>query len=124
MENKKIQISESLVRILMLRFLDSLYPNLIYFKELKMGMGGVIQGFSQKIISRVLSYLKEKGYIEGKYVAEVGNKDPEWFTVKITAEGIDHLEQLEDDIRLQVEEAERQIGFRPYSQQQKKRKEE
>lgn len=41
-------------------------------------------------------------------------------TVKITAEGIDYLENLEKNKGSQVEEKEKEIGFQPPPEQQKR----
>jgi len=121
MEDKKEEVPESLLRLMVLRFLDSRYPARIEYKELEKVMEVI--DCSPRRLARVLAYLKEKEFVEGVTAEAFGDEYPEWLTVKITAEGIDYLEQLEEDIREQVEKKEREIGFQPYSQQQEKKNE-
>ena len=90
----------------------------------------------------MLTYLTEKELIEGAVrvagtwiyfspkrpigseIVEVDEPlDFEWVKVKVTAEGIDYLESLEEKIRLEVEEREREAGFDAYRQQQEEKNE-
>jgi len=103
----------------MLRLLDSRYPAKVEYKELEQVTEAI--DCSPQRLARVLAYLKEKEFVEGVTVEAFGDEYPEWLTVKITAEGIDYLGQLEEGIKEQVEKKEREIGFQPYSQQQEKK---
>ena len=121
MENKKQEVPESLLRLMILRFLDSRYPAKVEYNDLEKVMEAI--DCSPRRLARVLAYLREKEFIEGVLKQAFQDEYLEWVTVKITAEGIDYLEQLEEKIREQVEKKEREIGFQPYSQQQEKKNE-
>ena len=102
----------------MLRFLDSQYPVIVEYKELEKATEAI--NCSPQKLARVLAYLKEKGFIEG-YVDDFSDLLPEWITLRINARGIDHLEELKENIRLKVEETEKEVGFKFYSRKQEKK---
>lgn len=117
MEDKKEQVPEYLLRLMVLRFLDSEYPAEVHYLEEEMGKASC----TSRRLARILTYLREKGYVEGSCgKAYATGLTPRWITVKITAKGIDYLDEARENIKLEVEEKEREIGFRPYSQQRKK----
>jgi len=120
MENAREKIPEYLIRVMILRFLDSQYPAKVDYEGLEQVMERV--NCSSREVTRVLAYLKEKKFLEGVWADsdDIGLL-PGWLSVKITAEGIDYLESLEEKIRLEVEEKEREAGFDGYRQQQEKK---
>lgn len=119
MEGKRQEIPEALLRVMALRFLDSRYPTKVEYNELEKVMEAI--DCSPRRLARVLAYLGEKEFVEGVTKQAFQDEYLEWVTVKITAEGIDYLEQLEEEIREQVEKKETEIGFQPYSRQQGKK---
>lgn len=117
------QIPERLLRLTALRFLDSRYPTEVEYEELEKAMK--VTNCSSTELVRVLAYLKEKKFIKGLNIDTMGWSSLLPFadvsgTVKITAEGIDYLENLEKNKGSQVEEKEKEIGFQPLPEQQKR----
>lgn len=102
---------------MVLRFLDSRYPAEMQYEWLEKIMETKVNCFPREL-ARVLAYFEEKQFVEGKRTRSFGDLFPKWITVKITANGIDYLEKLEESIRLKVEETEKEMGFKPYSQKQ------
>lgn len=114
MKDKKEQIPEYLLRLMVLRKLDSQYPYQVQYKELEKWMETKVNCFPREL-ARVIVYLEEKEYVKGIGGGAFGEDPPFWITAKITAQGIDYLESLEEKIRLEVEKKEKElgIGFQP-----------
>ncbi len=111
MSKQEEEIPEPMLRLLALSRLNSVYPDAMDYKALEALMKAKVNCFPRELI-RVVSYLDEKGYIEGGQVVLGGTSFSYLLgRVRITAEGIDYLESLEEKIKLEVEEKEKEIGF-------------
>lgn len=119
MKDRREQIPEYLLRLLVLRFLYSCSPAQVLYKDLEKIIKEKANCSPQKL-KRVLAYQREKTYIEGEWdnvfpPPNVTRYGLPYKVVKITAKGIHHLEKLEQEIRLELEkeEKERNIGYQP-----------
>jgi len=110
MKDKEEQIPEYLLRLIVLRILDSQYPSPMQYKAFEKLMETKANCFPRKLF-RVIVYLEEKEYVKGTARGAFGQDRPSWATVKITAQGIDYLENLEEEIRLEVEKKEKELGI-------------
>lgn len=110
MKDKEEQIPEYLLRLMVLRILDSQYPLPMQYKALEKLMEMKANCFPREL-ARVITYLEEKEYVKGLSSDDFDNLLPTWINVKITVEGIDYLESLEEEIKLEVEKKEKELGI-------------
>lgn len=117
MKDKKEQIPEYLLRLMVLRILDSKYPGNMEYNSLEELMETKVNCFRRQL-HRIVAYLDEKDYIKLEGMGSYGFGRGEfeirysnWLVVKIKAKGIDYLESLEEEIRLEVKKKEKELGI-------------
>jgi len=111
MSKREEKIPEPMLRLLVLRRLNCKYPDAMDYKALRALMKAKANCSPRELI-RALTYLNEKSYVEGTLVhLGAASFYSVQSGVRITAEGIDYLEKLEEDVKLKIEEKEKEIGF-------------
>lgn len=112
MSKREEKIPEPMLRLLVLSRLNSEYPDAMEYKALEALMKEKVNCFPSELLIRVVGYLDEKGYVEGAGMLSSGTSFSYLLGgIRITAEGIDYLENLEEKIKLEVEKKEKELGM-------------